>query len=113
MCSISAKSYGDPWPLASLSMRFFSSEVPTRHGVQKPQLSCAKKCVKLRATSNMSRVASKTMKAPAVGTSSNGDPAPNSATLTQVPDGRRPARPAFPVATGLSTSPTVTPNGNS
>ena len=33
-----------------------SSVVPTRQGVQKPQLSCAKKCAKLRATSNMSRL---------------------------------------------------------
>ncbi len=31
--------------------------MPTRQGVQNPQLSWAKKCVKLRATSNMSRLA--------------------------------------------------------
>ena len=47
------------------------SDVPTRQGVQKPQLSCAKKCAKLRATSNMSRSLPNTIKAPAVGTSSN------------------------------------------
>ena len=63
MCSISAKSYGDPWPLASFVHQVLQQRGADRHGVQKPQLSCAKKCVKLRATSNMSRVASKTMKA--------------------------------------------------
>jgi hypothetical protein len=39
-------------------------------GVQKPQLSWAKKWTKARATSKRSRVPSKIMKAPAVGTSS-------------------------------------------
>ncbi len=57
------------WPCI-LSITLRSSVVPTRHGVQKPQLSCAKKCAKLRATSNMSRVSSNTMNAPAVGRSS-------------------------------------------
>jgi hypothetical protein len=49
--------------------------VPTRQGVQKPQDSWAKKWAKLRATSNMSRDSSKTMKAPAVGEVLEGDAA--------------------------------------
>jgi hypothetical protein len=63
-------SWREPWPAASLSMRRASSSVPTRQGVQKPQLSWAKKWAKLRATSNMSRRRSKTISAPAEGTSS-------------------------------------------
>jgi hypothetical protein len=52
----SFRSYWVPWPAASLSIRRDTSVVPTRQGVQKPQLSWAKKCAKLRATSNRSRV---------------------------------------------------------
>ena len=74
-------------PAASLSMVLRRSEVPTRHGVQKPQLSCAKKCVKLRATSNMSRSRENTMKAPAVGRSSKAMMRSNSRKEMQVPDG--------------------------
>ena len=68
-------------------MVFLSSEVPTRHGVQKPQLSWAKKWVKLRATSNMSRSREKTMKAPAVARSSKAMRRSNSRKEMQVPDG--------------------------
>ena len=46
----------EPWPAASLSSRLTTSAVPTLQGVQKPQLSCAKKWTKLRATSNRSRL---------------------------------------------------------
>ena len=68
-------------------MRLTTSAVPTRQGVQKPQLSCAKKCAKPRATSNMSRLRSNTMKAPAVGTSSNAMRRPNSKADRHTPDG--------------------------
>jgi hypothetical protein len=71
-----------------------TSSVPTRQGVQKPQLSCAKKSAKPRATSNMSRLRSKTMKAPAVGTSSKAMRRPNSKADRHCPMARPPAPPA-------------------
>ena len=61
--------------------------MPTRQGVQKPQLSWAKNCAKLRATSNMSRERSNTMKAPAVGTSSKAMRRPNSKADMHAPEG--------------------------
>ena len=87
------------------------SVVPTRQGVQKPQLSWAKKCAKLRATSKMSRSAPKTMNAPAVGTSSKAMRRLNSSGVTRTPD-------APPICTALtafapqssSTRAMVTPN---
>ena len=88
--------------------------VPTRQGVQKPQLSCAKKWAKLRATSNMSREASNTMIEPPVATSSKAMRRPNSSAARQCP-----AAPALVTAcvsrapAASSTSVTLTPKGNS
>jgi len=79
-------SYAVPLPLAILSRVSHISVVPTRHGVQKPQLSCWKKCMKLRDTSNMSRLLPNTMNAPEVETSSKAIFRPNSCCARQVPD---------------------------
>ena len=95
-------------------MQFLSSVVPTRQGVQKPQLSCAKKWLKLRATSNMSRCRLKTMNEPAVGTSSKAMRRPNSVSSRQTPDGPETWTACVSTAPqSSSTSRMVTPNGYS
>jgi hypothetical protein len=76
-----------PRPWAMWSSDRASCVVPTRHGVQKPQLSWAKKCVKFVTTSSRSRSAPNTMKAPADGTSSNERRRENSCGASSVPDG--------------------------
>ena len=81
------RSCSEPLPSLILSIRLRSSEVPTRHGVQKPQLSCAKKCAKCRATSNMSRLPSNTMNAPPVSMSSKAMRRSNSSWPMHMPDG--------------------------
>ena len=85
-----------------------------RHGVQKPQLSWAKKSTKLCAMSNASRLRLNTIKAPALGTSSKAMRRPNSSLASVTPD-------APPTCTAwvscapqsASTSATVTPKGYS
>ena len=84
--SISLISYWAPWPFAIFSIRSRINDVPTRQGVQKPQLSCAKKWAKFLTISNMSRSLLKMMKEPAVGTSSKAMRRPNSCGATQTPD---------------------------
>ena len=108
------RSCSEPLPSRILSIRLRSSEVPTRHGVQKPQLSCAKKCAKCRATSNMSRLPSNTMNAPPVSMSSKAMRRSNSS--WPMHDAGRPAActAIVPVAPqSASTSRTVTPSGYS
>ena len=86
--------------------------VPTRHGVQNPQLSWAKKCAKFRATSKMSRSGPNTMNAPAVETSSKAIRRLNSSGVTRTPD----APPIWTAVTvggapqSCRTRPMVTPN---
>ncbi len=88
--------------------------MPTRQGVQKPQLSWAKKWLKLRATSNMSRPRLNTMKEPAVGTSSKAMRRPNSVSSRQTPDGPLTCTARVSTAPQSSiTSCTVTPKGYS
>src|SRR5487761_2024215 len=95
-------------------MRLRKSDVPTRQGVQKPQLSWAKKWTKLRATSNMSRLWSNTMKAPAVGISSKAMQRSNSAAARQIPDGPLTCTAWVLLAPqASSTSRTLTPKGYS
>src|SRR5512145_431723 len=95
-------------------MMRLSSEVPTRQGVQKPQLSAAKKWAKLRATSNMSRSRENTMNAPAVGTSSKATRRSNSFQETQVPEGPPTCTAwAFTAPQSARTWRTVTPKGYS
>ena len=84
---IRARSLREPFAARACPSRCSSSVVPTRQGVQKPQLSWAKKCAKLRATSNMSRYSSKTMNAPAVGRSSKAMRRSNSRRRRSMPDG--------------------------
>ena len=109
-----ARSCCVPLPAWILSIAATSIEVPTRHGVQKPQLSCAKKCAKLRATSNMSRLSSNTVNAPAVGRSSKAMRRPNSFASTQTPDGPLICTACVSAAPqSSSTWRTVTPNGYS
>src|SRR5208283_1489939 len=74
-------------PVGDLVERVPHQRRATRQGVQKPQLSWAKKCAKLRATSNKSRSLQKIMKAPAVGTSSKAICRRNSSGVRQTPDG--------------------------
>ena len=45
---------------------FFNNCVPTRHGAQKPQLSCAKNCAKLRWIASKSRCCPNTSNDPPV-----------------------------------------------
>ena len=91
-----------------------ASVVPTRHGVQKPQLSWAKNRAKFSTTATMSRRSSNTMNAPAEGTSSNAIRRPNSRAARSVPDGP-PTCTAWAATAPASSSTcrTVTPNGYS
>src|SRR5512135_212181 len=112
--SMVLRSCCEPLPRLILSIRLRSSEVPTRHGVQKPQLSWAKKCAKWRAISNMSRLPSKTMNAPPVSMSSKAMRRPNSSWPMHLPDGPPTCTAmALRAPQSSSTCCTVTPNGYS